>query len=54
MVGGVFPPMRRRKRRNLYLRAFVPRFKFHFRITAGRGGGYGMIAELTPAAWLDF
>ena len=33
--------MRRKKRRNLYLRAFVPRFKFHFRITAGRGGGYG-------------
>jgi len=29
-----------RERRNLYLRAFVPRFKSHFRVTAGRGGGY--------------
>ena len=34
--------MRRRRRRNLYLRAFEPRFKFHFRVTAGRGGGYGV------------
>ena len=24
------------------LRSFVPRFKFHLRITAGRGGGYGV------------
>jgi hypothetical protein len=30
-----------RERRNLYLRAFVPRFKSHFRVTAGRGSGYG-------------
>jgi hypothetical protein len=29
------------RRRNLYLRAFEPRFKFHFRVTAGRSGGYG-------------
>jgi hypothetical protein len=28
------------RRRNLNLRALVPRFKFHFRVTAGRGGGY--------------
>jgi hypothetical protein len=37
-VWAVFPPMRRRRRRNL---AFVPCFKFHFRVTARRGGGYG-------------
>jgi hypothetical protein len=38
--GAVFPPMRRSRRTNLHLRAFEPPFKFHFRVTAGHGGGY--------------
>src|SRR5260370_20612630 len=32
--------MRRSRRRNLSLRGFVPRFKFHFRVSAGYDGGY--------------
>ena len=51
MVGG-FPPMRR-ETQNLYLRAFVPRFKFHFRVTAGRCGGYsgGYFFEMQFYDW---
>jgi hypothetical protein len=30
------------ERRSLYLRAFVPHFKFHFRVTAGSGGDHGV------------